>query len=256
MNFISLVFLRGFPHTRQPLGHARPALCRVRVRLTSVLLDQRPSLLILRQRLPVFVQMIHRYCSAVRLLEGVHAGCTAIAFSRRPATIYGGRCLRGLPVLVQKVSRRVWGLRLRRTVPGLALSPRPHVAFRQSENVGVLIAHFRSSIPSPPIPLFTLHCAPRGTQRKTRGRVDRYSFLVRIFHSLLPAGLSRRSRLRPLGVCDPEGTFSSGATPSRVYSPAPCPSTSGGNRAERILCKGIRPQVAGSGSRPWQFRIF
>src|SRR5438874_2846789 len=32
-----------FPHARQPLGHALPALCRVRVRLTSVLLDQRPS---------------------------------------------------------------------------------------------------------------------------------------------------------------------------------------------------------------------
>jgi hypothetical protein len=113
--------------------------------------------------------------------------------------MYGGRCLRGLPVLVQKVSRRVWGLRLRRTVPGLALASRQHVAFRQSESVGVLIEHFRSSIPSPPIPLFTLHCAPRGTQRKTRGRVDRYSFLVRNLHSLLPAGLSRRTRLPAFG---------------------------------------------------------
>ncbi|MGA2607227.1 MAG: hypothetical protein ABSH01_07185, partial [Terriglobia bacterium] len=67
-----------------------------------------------------------------------------------------------------------------------------HVAFRWSDSVGVLIARFRSSIPSPPIPLFTLHCAPHDAQHKTRGRVDRYSFLVRIFHSLLPAGLSRR----------------------------------------------------------------
>ena len=30
----------------------------------------------------------------------------------------------GLPVLVQKVSRRVWGLRLRRAAPRLALAPR------------------------------------------------------------------------------------------------------------------------------------
>src|SRR5208337_2389305 len=30
---------------------------------------------------------------------------------------------RGLPVLVQEVSRRVWGLRLRRTAQGLALAP-------------------------------------------------------------------------------------------------------------------------------------
>jgi hypothetical protein len=37
--------------------------------------------------------------------------------------------------------------------------------------------------------------------------VDRYSFLVRIFHPLLPAGLSRRTRLLPLGVCGPEGTL-------------------------------------------------
>ncbi len=60
-----LTFPCCFPHTRQPLGHALPALCRVRVRLTSVLLDQRPSLLTLRRRFSVFVRMIHRYCSAV-----------------------------------------------------------------------------------------------------------------------------------------------------------------------------------------------
>ena len=77
---------------------------------------------------------------------------------------------------------------------GNALAPPHHVAFRPSENVGVLIDPFRSSMPSPPIPLFTLRCVPRGTQRKTRGRVVRYSFLVRIFHPLLPAGLSRRTR--------------------------------------------------------------
>jgi hypothetical protein len=50
----------------------------------SVLLVQRPSLLTLRQRFPIFVRMIHRYCSAVRLLEDVHVGRTALAFSHRP----------------------------------------------------------------------------------------------------------------------------------------------------------------------------
>ena len=118
-----LVFLRGFPHTHQPLGHVCPALRRVRAGLTSVFLAQRPSLLTLRRRPSVLVRMIHRYYATVRLLGDVHAGCTAIAFSRRPATIYGGRCLPGLPVLVQEVSRRVWGLRLRRTAQGLALAP-------------------------------------------------------------------------------------------------------------------------------------
>ena len=64
------------------------------------------------------------------------------------------------------------------------------MAFRDLDSVGVLIASFRSSIPSPPIPLFTLRTAPRDALRKTRGRVVRYSFLVGLFHSLLHAGCS------------------------------------------------------------------
>jgi hypothetical protein len=75
----------------------------------------------------------------------------------------------------------------------LAFTLPVHVAFRLAKDVGALIARFRSSIPRPPIPLFTLHCAPRDAQRKTRGRVDRYSFLVRLFHPLLQTGLSRRT---------------------------------------------------------------
>ena len=45
----------------------------------------------------------------------------------------------------------------------------------------------------PAYPLSTLRWVPRDTQRKTRGRADRYSFLVRNFHPLLHAGLSRRT---------------------------------------------------------------
>src|SRR5215469_8779750 len=67
------------------------------------------------------------------------------------------------------------------------------VAFHPNYGVGTLIADFRSSIPSPSIPLFTLHWPPRDDQCKTRGRVDRYSFHVRLFHPLFHAGLSRRS---------------------------------------------------------------
>src|SRR5271167_438303 len=102
-----LVFLRGFPHTRQPLGHACPARCRVRVRRWDVLLDQRPSLPILRRECSLVVRMSHRYYAAVRLLEDVHTGRTALAFTRRPARLR--RHPRGLPVLVQEVSRRAWG---------------------------------------------------------------------------------------------------------------------------------------------------
>jgi hypothetical protein len=136
--------------------------------------------------------LLSTHYAAVRLLGDVHTGRTASAFARRPADLR--RHPRGLPVPVQKVSRRVWGLRLRRTDPGLALPPGAVLPSAQSDSVGVLIARFRSSIPSPPIPLFMLRCAPRGAQRKTRGRVVRYSFLVRIFHPLLSAGLSRRYR--------------------------------------------------------------
>ena len=67
------------------------------------------------------------------------------------------------------------------------------VAFHQVKSVGVLIASFRSSIPSPRVPLFTLRRTPHDVQRKTRGRVVRYSFLVGLLHSLLHAGLSRRT---------------------------------------------------------------
>jgi hypothetical protein len=43
------------------------------------------------------------------------------------------------------------------------------------------------------MPLFTLRRAPHDAQRKTQGRAGRYPFLVRIFHPLLHAGLSRRT---------------------------------------------------------------
>ena len=44
--------------------------------------------------------------------------------------------------------------------------------------------------------------SPSRYQRKTRGRVDRYSFLVRILHSLLHAGLARRTNIA-IALIDP-----------------------------------------------------
>src|ERR1039458_1529360 len=117
-----LPFPSCLSHTLQPLGHASLALCRVRDELMDVLLDQRPSLTTLRQRLSVFVRMIHRYYSAVRLLGNVRARRTAFAFSRRPVDYVLFRHLRGLPVLVHGISRRAWGLRLRRTNQLLAIA--------------------------------------------------------------------------------------------------------------------------------------
>src|SRR5664280_244198 len=91
------------------------------------------------------------------------------------------------------VSQRAWVLRLRRTDSPLAIGVAAVLPSAHIDCVGVLIASFRSSIPSPPSPLFTLRCAPRDAQRKTRGRVDRYSFLVGILPPLLHAGLARRT---------------------------------------------------------------
>jgi hypothetical protein len=98
------------------------ALCRARAESMSVLLDQRPSLLTLRQRFPALVRMTHRYYGAVLLLGNVHARRAAFAFSRRPVDYVLFRHLRGLPVLVHGISRRAWGLRLRRADQPLAIT--------------------------------------------------------------------------------------------------------------------------------------
>src|SRR3989442_15608284 len=76
--------------------------------------------------------------------SNVRAGRVALAFARRPAAWFGGRCLRGLPVLVHEVSRRVWGLRLRRTEQGLALSRLLMLPSAHYKDVGGRISSFRS----------------------------------------------------------------------------------------------------------------
>ena len=88
MNFVSWFSFATFRTPANPWDTQCTALCRVRVRWWRILLDQRPSLLILRKRFPIFVRMIHRYCSAVRLLRDVHVGRTAIAFSHRPVVCF------------------------------------------------------------------------------------------------------------------------------------------------------------------------
>ena len=100
MNFISLFSLAAFRTPASPWDTRAPLCVGCVLGWTSVLLDQRPSLLTLRRRFLVFVRMIHRYYAAVRLLGDVHAGRVALAFARRPAAWLCRRRLRGLPVLV------------------------------------------------------------------------------------------------------------------------------------------------------------
>src|SRR5437588_7457934 len=85
-----------------------------------------------------------------------------MAFSRRPATDFRRRHLRGLPVLVHEVSRRVWGLRLRRTEQELALSSLSMLPSAHYKDVGVRIASFRSSIAHPTYsPVYASPCTSR-----------------------------------------------------------------------------------------------
>src|ERR1700694_1440751 len=72
------------------------------------------------------------------------------------------------------------------TFTSVSLPPTEHISF-------LLFLDVPELNPPPAYPLSTLRCVPRDTQRKTRGRADRYSFLVRNFHPLLHAGLARRT---------------------------------------------------------------
>jgi hypothetical protein len=96
--------------------------------------------------------------------------------------------LGGLPLLVQEVSRRVWGLRLRRTGHGLALSPKvmlPSAGLRASAS---RLDIFGAQYPAHLFPClrFTAHLAAHSA--KLGAEVVRFSFFVRISHPLLPAG--------------------------------------------------------------------
>ena len=150
-----------------------------------------PSLPLLRWRSSAFVRRVHRYYAAVRLLPGVHAGRAASAFAHRSPSCGDTREVSRFSC--RKYRGVLWGLRLRRTVRELALSLPSAWPSAQYDNVGVLIGLFSEldtqPASSPPL-RFTTGLAT--CRAKDRGRVVRYSFLVRNFHPLLPAGLSRR----------------------------------------------------------------
>src|SRR5881296_2539382 len=84
------------------------------------------------------------------------------SFSRRPAADILRRHPRGLPVLVYEASRRAWGLRLRRTVHRLALSPLLMLPSAHLYCVGVRVVSFRSSIAHPAYtPVYASLCPSR-----------------------------------------------------------------------------------------------
>ena len=115
------------------------------------------------------VRLLPRYYPVVRLLAGVRVGRAAFAFTHRSA-VAADRRRRGLPVLVQKVSRRAWGLRPRRACRGLAMASPPVWPSASEHSVGAPDELFHGSIPSPPVPLSTLHPRCRHRRRMTRGQ--------------------------------------------------------------------------------------
>src|SRR3954447_4488681 len=187
-------FLRCLTHADQPLGHTNPALCRVRGGWAGVLLGPRASLPYLRRPLTAVVRQVHRYYHVVRLLEGVQGGRRALRFLLPICWSMIHRYLRGLPVLVQKVSRRAWVLRLRRVDGKLALAfpavwPSAEVEQRRHPSCG--FSEFNSPARRCPCLRFTGRLA---TTRARHGvRMARYSFPVRLLHSQLSAGSARRT---------------------------------------------------------------
>src|ERR1700730_18173267 len=88
-------FLGDLSHTTQSLGHSRPALSRVNVGLSDVLLGPRPFLPCLRRRMFFFVRQVHRYYGAVRLLWNVPARCAANSLFGPLSILVGSRSSRG-----------------------------------------------------------------------------------------------------------------------------------------------------------------
>jgi hypothetical protein len=171
--FLPFTFPCSFAHTMQPFVHTRfkshTELGRCRLPCCS-------------PQSPVFPPPPPPSVSPLTLF-GSFAGTTPM-FDSSPACMHGlcfwlpvpirrlvsPGCRRGLSVLERVVSRRAHGSW---TTPGL-MAARVIVPISVAFPLG---AHgrrpncvFRSSIPGPSMPLSTLHPAPRGTQRKTRGQ--------------------------------------------------------------------------------------
>jgi hypothetical protein len=182
-----------------------PTLSWVGDGLHVVLLSQRPSLRNLRlPRLRESCRLLRWYYASVRLLARVPARIALLASRASPAAgkprmtarSLGSRAPRGHPV-----SRRAHGSW---TTPGLmaarVIAPLS-VAFPLQAHGRRPNCVFRSSIPGPSIPLSTLHPAPRGAQRKTRGQ-DGSLFLS----CGAPSSPTTRRFIRTIALADARGS--------------------------------------------------
>src|SRR5258707_409700 len=197
-----LPFLSCLTHTAQSLGHALPALCQARVGFGDVLLDLWPSLHTLRRRGSAFVRMLQGHYARVRLLHSVHVRRLVLGLHGPACGLVTFRRCEDLPVLVHTVSRRAWGRRLRGAEGEARVSACLRVAFplwvqgRRPQT-----AVFEAQCPSPLSPLSRLPVGLTASPARLEVRMVRYSFSAGLFHSLLYAGLSRRSHTSASAVC-------------------------------------------------------
>ena len=181
-------------HACQTLGHPFPVLCRTGVGRAGVLLDPRSSLLALRLGLRLVVRATLRYFTSVRLLRRVHAGCTAFRLFPPVCRRFRRRHPGGLPVPVHRVSKRARALRLRGAVRRLAFYRRRPCGLRCLLSVGrsgVILSQLNHPAHLCPCLRFD-GCLAAGHAR-LGVRMGRYSFPVRLSHSLLHAGFDRRT---------------------------------------------------------------
>ena len=156
------------------------------------LLGRPPSLHALRRRSPALVRALRRYYAVARLPAVVHGGLMGSSPSPPGPLTTCGR-LRGLPVLAHGVSLHAWGLRLRGAAPRLryrvcALLPSVPPDAVGSPKRG--ISELNTQPTDTPVQRFK--CDLTIALTWLGARVARYAFPVRLFHSLLHAGLSRR----------------------------------------------------------------
>jgi hypothetical protein len=116
---------------------------------------------------------------------------SALGFLQTARVLSRGRD-RGLPVLAHEVSLRARGLRLRRVRVMLALSHHPVLPSPCVQKVGTLNWVFEALYLARKCLCLRLACRLTTARPRLEVRMVRYSFPVRLFHSLLHAGLSRR----------------------------------------------------------------
>src|SRR5450631_1710374 len=127
----TLALSRRSAHGDESVRRVIPAQCPGRDRLAAVPLGRGPSLHGRRRGQALFVRPLLGYYDPVRILTGVHAHRSAIAFMNRPSLPVRTRMR--LPRFRAKNFSTAQGLRLREVLPMQAISPWDDVAFSSTE---------------------------------------------------------------------------------------------------------------------------